>query len=39
MASGAEQINDAVTRVNDESVKNKQGIDVLVSEVGKFKVE
>jgi methyl-accepting chemotaxis protein len=39
MASGAEQINVAVTRVNDISGHNKKNIDVLVQEVGKFKVE
>jgi hypothetical protein len=39
MATGAEQITSAVTEVNEESVKNKEGIDVLVTEVGKFKVE
>jgi methyl-accepting chemotaxis protein len=39
MATGAEQINTAVNRVNEISVENKSNIDVLVSEVGKFKVE
>jgi methyl-accepting chemotaxis protein len=39
MASGADQINVAVTRVNTISGENKESIDVLVSEVGKFKVE
>jgi methyl-accepting chemotaxis protein len=39
MATGAEQINAAVTRVNVISGENKEGIDVLVREVAKFKVE
>jgi methyl-accepting chemotaxis protein len=39
MASGAEQINMAVNRVNEISVENKGNIDMLVNEVGKFKVE
>jgi methyl-accepting chemotaxis protein len=39
MATGAEQINTAVNRVNEISAENKTNIDVLVGEVGKFKVE
>jgi methyl-accepting chemotaxis protein len=39
MAAGAEQINAAVTRVNGISGTNKESIDILVSEVSKFKVE
>jgi methyl-accepting chemotaxis protein len=39
MAAGADQINVAVTRVNSISGENKENIDVLVREVGKFKVE
>ncbi len=39
MASGAEQINIAVNRVDEISVKNRKDIDVLVDEIGKFKVE
>ncbi|MDR0688892.1 MAG: methyl-accepting chemotaxis protein, partial [Spirochaetaceae bacterium] len=39
MATGAEQINVAVTRVNEISETNKESIDVLVREVGRFKVE
>jgi methyl-accepting chemotaxis protein len=39
MATGADQINIAVTRVNEISGKNKDNIDVLVQEVSKFKVE
>jgi methyl-accepting chemotaxis protein len=39
MASGADQIDRAVNHVNDISVNNKKQIDVLISEVSKFKVE
>jgi methyl-accepting chemotaxis protein len=39
MAAETDQINAAVNRVNTISVENKENIDVLVSEVGKFKVE
>jgi methyl-accepting chemotaxis protein len=39
MASGADQINVAVTRVNEISGQNKESIDILVKEVSKFKVE
>jgi len=39
MASGADQINVAVNHVNEISVKNREGIDILAKEVGKFKVE
>ncbi|MDR2758889.1 MAG: methyl-accepting chemotaxis protein [Spirochaetaceae bacterium] len=39
MATGADQINVAVTRVNDVSENNKESIDVLVREVSRFKVE
>jgi methyl-accepting chemotaxis protein len=39
MANGAEQINIAVNHVNDISVKNREGIDHLMMEVSKFKVE
>ncbi|MDR0645349.1 MAG: methyl-accepting chemotaxis protein, partial [Treponema sp.] len=39
MATGAEQINVAVSRVNEISDQNKENIDVLVREVSKFKVE
>ncbi len=38
-ASGADQINTAVTRVNEISGENKERIDALVSEVSRFKVE
>jgi methyl-accepting chemotaxis protein len=39
MATGADQINVAVNRVNEISGQNKDNIDVLVREVSKFKVE
>ncbi|MDR1838298.1 MAG: methyl-accepting chemotaxis protein [Treponema sp.] len=39
MANGADEINTAVHHVNDISGKNREGIDILVREVSKFKVE
>jgi methyl-accepting chemotaxis protein len=39
MASGADQINVAVNRVNEISRQNKENIDILVQEVLKFKEE
>ncbi|MDR2786671.1 MAG: methyl-accepting chemotaxis protein, partial [Treponema sp.] len=39
MATGADQINVAVTRVNEISGQNKENINVLVREVSRFKVE
>ena len=39
MVSGAEQINIAVNQVNEISGKNREGIDTLMREVSKFKVE
>jgi methyl-accepting chemotaxis protein len=39
MASGAEQINVAVTEVNEISVKNREGIESLIREVSRFKIE
>jgi methyl-accepting chemotaxis protein len=39
MAAGADQINIAVTRVNEISEKNKQSIETLVGEVSRFKVD
>ncbi|MDR1252532.1 MAG: methyl-accepting chemotaxis protein [Treponema sp.] len=39
MAAGADQINVAVSRVNEISGQNKENIDILVKEVSKFKVE
>lgn len=38
MASGAIQINNAVQEVNEITRKNKESIDSLSAEVGKFKV-
>jgi methyl-accepting chemotaxis protein len=39
MVAGADQIDSEVRHVNDISVHNKKQIDVLLSEVSKFKVE
>jgi len=39
MASGAEQVNAAVNHVNEISEKNLEAIDVLLTEVSRFKVE
>ena len=39
MAAGADQINFAVTRVNDLSGKNRENIEALLAEVSRFKVE
>jgi len=39
MSIGADQINVAVNHVNDISGHNREGIDILVKEVAKFKVE
>jgi methyl-accepting chemotaxis protein len=39
MAAGADQINVAVSRVNEISGKNGENIEALVKEVSKFKVE
>ncbi|MDR2702138.1 MAG: methyl-accepting chemotaxis protein [Spirochaetaceae bacterium] len=39
MASGAAQVNIAVNRVNEISGKNREGIDTLMREVSRFKVE
>jgi methyl-accepting chemotaxis protein len=39
MAGGAEEINTAVNQVNEISGKNREGIDMLMKEVKKFKVE
>jgi methyl-accepting chemotaxis protein len=39
MASGADEINVAVHHVNEISVKNREGIDALIREVSRFKVE
>jgi methyl-accepting chemotaxis protein len=39
MASGADQINVAVSHVSDLSSKNREGIENLIREVSRFKVE
>jgi methyl-accepting chemotaxis protein len=39
MATGADQVNVAVHHVNEISAKNREGIDVLMREVSRFKVE
>ena len=39
MATGANQINVAVSQVNDLCGRNRESIDLLVNEVGKFKVD
>jgi len=39
MASGADQVNGAVNHVNEISGKNREGIDILIREVSRFKVE
>jgi len=39
MASGAEQINVAVNQVNEITIKNREGISILLKEVSRFKVE
>jgi methyl-accepting chemotaxis protein len=39
MASGADQINVAVNHVNEISGKNREGIDTLMREVARFRVE
>ncbi|GBU29508.1 methyl-accepting chemotaxis protein [Treponema sp. R8-4-B8] len=39
MASGADQVNTAVNHVNEISAKNRAGIETLLQEVSRFKVE
>jgi methyl-accepting chemotaxis protein len=39
MASGANQINVAVNQVNEISGRNREGIETLIREVSRFKVE
>ncbi|MCL2208805.1 MAG: methyl-accepting chemotaxis protein [Treponema sp.] len=39
MASGAEQINVAVNRINEITIKNREGIASLLREVARFKVD
>ena len=38
MATGVEQVNNAVQEVNTISIKNKESIEVLSEVVGKFKI-
>ena len=38
MSAGVSQINNAVNEVNELAMKNKQSIEGLAGEVGKFKV-
>jgi len=39
MASGADEVNSAVNHVNQISSKNREGINILIREVSRFKVE
>jgi methyl-accepting chemotaxis protein len=39
MAAGADQINIAVSRVNELSSNNREHINLLVKEISRFKVE
>jgi len=39
MATGAEQVNIAVTHVNEISARNREGIETLMREVSRFKVD
>ncbi|MCL1836854.1 MAG: methyl-accepting chemotaxis protein [Treponema sp.] len=39
MAIGAEEMNVAIHHVNELSIKNRESIDVLMKEVGRFKVD
>jgi len=39
MASGADQINSAVAEVNEITIKNREGIENLLNEVSRFKIE
>jgi len=39
ISSGAEQINSAVNEVNDLTAKNRDGINILIKEVSRFKVD
>jgi len=39
MASGADQVNIAVNHVNEISARNREGIETLLKEVSRFKVE
>jgi hypothetical protein len=39
MATGADHVNAAVNNVSELSIKNREGISLLTSEVSRFKVE
>jgi methyl-accepting chemotaxis protein len=39
MATGAEQVNVAIHRVNELTGQNRENIDLLVREVSRFKIE
>ncbi|MCL2180241.1 MAG: methyl-accepting chemotaxis protein, partial [Treponema sp.] len=39
MATGADQINSAVNQVNEITIKNREGINALLKEVSRFKIE
>jgi methyl-accepting chemotaxis protein len=39
MAAGADQVNLAINSVNEISIKNREGIESLIKEVSKFKVD
>jgi hypothetical protein len=39
MASSSELVNTAVNRINEISARNREGIDILIKEVSRFKVE
>jgi methyl-accepting chemotaxis protein len=39
MAQGADQINIAVNQVNEITIQNREGIEKLMREVSRFKVE
>jgi methyl-accepting chemotaxis protein len=39
IASGADQINAAVNQINEISTRNREGIETLIREVSRFKVE
>jgi methyl-accepting chemotaxis protein len=39
MSSGADEMNVAIHHVNELSIKNREGIDDLMKEVSRFKVD
>ena len=39
MATGADEINVAIHRVNELSARNRENIDLVIREVSRFKVE